>query len=78
MGLHPLQDIEAHGRADYLQHWSGVWFVHFDDTLWDWDGNSRFWVVKVSSKEENQRYQRTKDYTIAYILRFLIKIGRAM
>jgi hypothetical protein len=78
IGLHPLQDIDAHGNIS--SHKPG--FLPFglgdnhDKVAYDWDDLTTKLTVVDSGQTYGQRYYDTKAATESYFQRFLCGIGR--
>lgn len=73
-GLHPLQDMDAHGNwaegeKIVLPHGIPFEMQQYDDTNYDWasDGSGLVWT----GRENSQRYQETLRATKQYIQTFL-------
>jgi hypothetical protein len=72
IGLHPLQDVDAHGNISSHRPFG---LDKHDDIRYNWEPGSLTNVVD-SGQDYGQRYYDTKAATEAYFQRFLCGTGR--
>ena len=71
IGLHPLQDVDAHGTISSHKPFG---LDKHDDVRYNWADSTKTTVVD-SGQTQGQRYFDTKAATESYFQRFLEAIG---